>query len=325
MCLRKKSYQSIFSTSSSGVLVPLHGLSILLLSTDRIDPEFGCKSRIIIYLVLPIFFSNTAFFTFVFRTVLIRFAHRGLVLEGRPNLKLFDQLFWVILVPYCSIGIMMAPLVSILRGRFHVFFDYKVCLFKSIEDHDLWRKDIMPLFIPFLVWTWCQYLKLKTNRYLNKICPQQKMSSIGKFRRNFTTFEQTMQFIQVNFFCVIFYRGFLFSLFQTFSLRPETNCLITTQAEYLYIDIFHGTILPMVMEIPSIKSMRRKKHPKFFVRRSKFLEPRRPVMSEEYIIRRSTDRSSDRSTDRSTDRSIIIPDATDRSNIISDSIVSIDI
>ena len=40
-------------------------------------------------------------------------------------------------------------------------------------------------------------------------------------------------------------------------------------------------------------------------------------MSEEYIIRRSTDRS--------TDRSIIIPDATDRSNIISDSIVSIDI
>ena len=34
----------------SGILGPLHGLCLLLLSTARIDQEFGCKSRIVIYL-----------------------------------------------------------------------------------------------------------------------------------------------------------------------------------------------------------------------------------------------------------------------------------
>ena len=34
---------------SSGILGPLHGLCLLLLSTGRIDPEFGCKCRIVLF------------------------------------------------------------------------------------------------------------------------------------------------------------------------------------------------------------------------------------------------------------------------------------
>ena len=49
-----------------------------------------------LFLGLLVLFSNTALFSLIFRAVLIRFAHRGLVLQGQPNLRLFDQLFWVI-------------------------------------------------------------------------------------------------------------------------------------------------------------------------------------------------------------------------------------
>ena len=42
------------------------------------------------------FFYSLLFFSLLFRMVLVVHAHKGLVQNGRPNLKLFKQLFWVI-------------------------------------------------------------------------------------------------------------------------------------------------------------------------------------------------------------------------------------
>ena len=139
----------------------------------------------------------------------------------------------------------------------------------------------MPLVSAFLVWTFSLYTKFKTIQYLRGICPQQKMSSIGKFRRNFTTFEQTMQFIHIYFFYGVV-RGISLCLFQAFSFEPQTNFLLANILDYLYMDVYHGIFLPLIMKIPPTLSTNRQRHPTgFFVRRPTFLEPRRPVQSKE--------------------------------------------
>ena len=139
----------------------------------------------------------------------------------------------------------------------------------------------MPLISPFLVWISCTYWKFRTNQYLSKMCPQQKMSKIGRFRRNFTTFEQTMQFLNINFCYGLLHQGFFFSLIKGFSFEPQTNFHLANLCDYLYMDIYHGIFLPIMMEIPPTLGMNsRRPATDFFVRKPKFLEPRRPVQSE---------------------------------------------
>ena len=260
----------------------------------------------IFFPVLIVLFSNTALFSFLFRTVLVRFSHRGLVLQGRPNLRLFDQLFWVVLVAYCAVGFVMTFGVALIKDKFHTDFGFKVCTLRSISDHDVWRKNVMPLFSPFLVWTTCMYYKFKTNQYLRRICPQQKMFILGNFRRNFITFEQTTQFMHVYFFYGIVHYGIFFSLVQAFSLEPQTNFLLSIISDYLYMNIFLGIVLPMIIEIPpTLNTNRQGDAADFFVRKPQLLEPRRPeeqnstrravCWAEEQTDKRTKRRKGDRS------------------------------
>ena len=118
----------------------------------------------------------------------------------------------------------------------------------------------MPLFSPFLVWTTCKYFKFETKQHLLRICPQQKMSIVGKFRRNFITFGQTTQFMNVYFFHGILQYGIFFRLVQTLSFQPQTNFMLANISDFLYINIFLCIFLPMVMEIPPTLSTNRQRH-----------------------------------------------------------------
>ena len=161
--------------------------------------------------------------------MLIRFAERGLVLNGRPNLQLFNQLFWTIFVSYCVIGICMAPPYSLFSTKsFNYAFGTKVCLARSIADHDVLRRNFVSLFLTAtLGWVIVILLKARTKQYLQGICPDGKMSSIGNFRRNFITFDQTTKYIHITVYFFTFHRGIVFSLFQAFSLHPDANRMIS--------------------------------------------------------------------------------------------------
>ena len=111
-----------------GIVGPAHGLCLLMVSTEDIGRVFWCQNLFVAQNFLVVTFSNTTFFSHTFRSVLIRFPDRGLVLQGRPNLKLFNQLFWLILIPYCCIGLVMAPLSSIMNGSFAQLFVAKICI-----------------------------------------------------------------------------------------------------------------------------------------------------------------------------------------------------
>ena len=173
---------------------------------------------------------------------------------------------------------MMAPILSMIKGSLYAHFDFKVCIFKSIADHDVLKTQIVPLMPASLMWIFCLYLKFKTNRFLHKICPQQKLSIIGKYRRNFATFDQTMQFTQNYFFYGMFHQGLCFWLFQAFAFEPKTNFLLANICDFLYLDLYHCIFLPMRMEIPpTLIHNKRTRATDFFVRKPQSLEPRRPL------------------------------------------------
>ena len=168
----------------------------------------------------------------------------------------------------------MAPPYSLFSTKsFHYAFGTKVCLARSIEDHDVLKRNVVPLFLTAtLGWVIVILLKARTKQYLQGICPDGKMSSIGNFRRNYTTFDQTTKYIQITVYFFTFHRGIVFSLFQTFSSHPDANKLISNVIDFLYINIFHGILLPLKMEVPP--STEKKVKRPFYVRTTPILEPR---------------------------------------------------
>ena len=231
-----------------------------------------------------VLFENSATFNIVFRTVLIRFSHCGLVHQGRPNLTLFKQLFWVILVPYCTVGIFMSPLKSIIGGTFSVNFRSKICLLRSVSDFSprvFVTQNISPLIWPVIAIAFCRYWKFKSKQYFKGMCPNNNMSSVGKYRRNFASFDQTLKWIQVHFFYLLLQQVILFGVLLTFNLRPETKASIAHISYVLYWSLYHGIFLPTKMKIPEF--LKRRLVSSFFVRPPQFLEPRSPYCHKNVV------------------------------------------
>ena len=241
------------------------------------DRVFWCQNLYIAHFFLHVVFLNTALFSHTFRTVLIRFADRGLVLQGKPNLKLFSQLFWLILIPYCCIGMMMAPLFSILSGRFTQVFVAKICTLSPSFDQDpkkIMTQHIVPLMVPLLNLGYGQYLNYKVRQYFR---PNQKMHSFGNYRRNLITFKENRKYIQINFWYVLLTNLVLNILFingERFSLTPENLSWVQNLWNFLYLDIFHGLFLPTKMTIHRKCDWQRNVS-KTFWQRKHIPEPRR--------------------------------------------------
>ena len=181
----------------------------------------------------------------------------------------------------------MFPLKSINKGNFQDAFRSKLCLGRPVLNEnlngDIVRQNIVPMISQFLVSIFCWYWTLKTNQHLRGICPDRKMSSIGKYRRNFTTFEETTRYIKTNYYYLLFHQGLIFSLIQAvFTVTPETNFLLSNTCDFVYIGVYHGIFLPSKMTIPSKKN-RQRLYSDFFVRKPQFLEPRRHMHINDYL------------------------------------------
>ena len=224
-----------------------------MVTTADTDRVFWCQNLYIAHFSLMVTFSNTAVFSHIFRSVLIRFADRGLVLQGRPNLKLFNQLFWLILIPFCCIGLLMAPFYSILKGVFAQQFVAKICILApglKIDSHQdprqMIKQTIVPLIVPSLFLAYCQYLTYQVRQYFRGTCPNQKMHSFGNYRRNFITFEENIDYLQIHFFYtfvtnilnVLFFNG------EKFSLTPQQMSLTLNLWNFFFFDIFYGIFVP---------------------------------------------------------------------------------
>ena len=47
-----------------------------------------------------------------------KFFNQGLVLDGQPNLKLFNQLYWLITLAFVVVGHVVYPLPQLISGTF---------------------------------------------------------------------------------------------------------------------------------------------------------------------------------------------------------------
>ena len=91
-------------------------------------------------------YINTLFFNFFFRVILIRFADRGLVVEGRPELTLFHQLYWTVFGAFFFMGIFSYPISKIVKGTFPESILGSVCMLRGIErDEDNIRSRLAML------------------------------------------------------------------------------------------------------------------------------------------------------------------------------------
>ena len=109
-------------------------------------------------------FNHTFFFSFLFRTVLIRFADRGLVDKGRLNTGLFNKLYWSILLTFCCYAILMAPLISIMKGSYKTTIFAKICLLCPIvhKNDDFMYARVAPMILGvFIPMFFLQVFKLQ--------------------------------------------------------------------------------------------------------------------------------------------------------------------
>ena len=256
-----------------------------MVSTVESDKVFWCQNLYIAHFALNVIFANTALFSLIFRSVLIRFADRGLVVKGETNLKLFKQLFWTILIPYCCIGLVMAPLLGIYTGSFKEAFHFKVCIRSQDLQAELsdgkyqnhLKKEIVVFIFPALSWGWCEFFARGVRQFFKKQRPTGRMHSFGNYRRNFVTFEENLKYIKCYFFfnlaTNLIWQLNMLSSKRIIYFDTEKMFLMQFWANFIYINVFNGFFLPMKMTIA--RNFQRENFPTTFWQTKTLPEPRR--------------------------------------------------
>ena len=181
------------------------------------------------YFTLHVHFSNSALFHLIFRTLLVRFPQRGLVLQGNPNLKLFNQLFGRFWSPNAALASCCSRSTASSRALFQV-----LCLCKPVLKENIVAQNIVTLTTQVLASNICAYWTFNTNQFLRSLCPRKKMSCIGNFRRNFTTLNQTTGYIKFNSYYHLLHQRIVFRVSQVaFKVTSETNVFISMITDFL--------------------------------------------------------------------------------------------
>ena len=156
----------------------------------------------------------------IFRTFMVLYA-QGFIYNGKIHLRLFHQLYWLNVIIYSLIAFGMFPLPLLIKGEFpNESTSGKVCLQIQLEHtEDILKKNGIGIFTFFSATFIMFYFKSKVNRYIKGVCPNQKMSCIGKYKRNFLNYNQDMmhafawQTISVLDICVL-------PLYSNYNLSP---------------------------------------------------------------------------------------------------------
>ena len=114
---------------------------------------------------------------------------------------------------------------------------------------------IISLVYPCLAEIFNQYFSNKVFHYLNGICPNKKMSCIGKYRRNLIFLEETSRYLS-------YWAGYaildgsitMFAMTSKFA-SPNLLFWVHNILAFAFIDVFYGLYVPLHMTLPSERVM----------------------------------------------------------------------
>ena len=207
------------------------------------------------------------------------------VREGRPDLRLFHQLYWIIVCSELLVMYIVFPGAPILQGNFpSETVPGRVCLLlqtasrtsSAFYESESYKLNMFRLFFPSLNIVIIIYLRFRVKRFMSELCPRKQMSCIGVYKRNVIGLQTTINWlISWNILVLLEYGFHTLLAVQGDQLSRETVFWIWNVKSFLFNEGLHF-VLPLLLEVPN-SSLDRKKIGKdtFYARKTGSLEPRR--------------------------------------------------
>ena len=186
-------------TCPPGFLCPVAVLSNTLLLLEEDDSPHRrtlCTVLIMSRLSIAYFYFNVFLFSFQFRLFLVMYADRGLIKNGRLNLGLFGQLFWVVVASFIVLSFALVHGRNLLEGQFLVqnMNRERACLLGNTPEHSSKIQSKGKAIVYALVaisFVRLVQFKIRGKRFISGLCPNGRMSCLGNFRRNVINLDQT--------------------------------------------------------------------------------------------------------------------------------------
>ena len=218
---------------------------------DPTDRLVACEVTHICAAIISTFYCIVLLYGLIFRWVLIRFSDRGLVVQGRPELGLFNQLFWVGFGTGCCVGIGNFIIVPFVTGIFEDSIPGRKCMLYPTETNNIGKNRIMIRVAAHLILlAYAVMLRFKVSRYFSGVCPKGHMSAIGKYKRNMIGFDGN---------CRVIFVWFMFTLYVAVGetlpmiftdISPQVHFWIYNGGGLAFIWFFNGLVLPLSMQTP---------------------------------------------------------------------------
>ena len=209
---------------------------------------------------------------------MILYAH-GFVKDGKINVKLFTQLFWILTVTYIILSVGVFPISPLIRGDFfETSTGVKICLLKPIKEEvngrDILKKNIMSLVVMFNFVSFTLYSNKRVSTLLKCLCPKGKMACIGKYSRNMIDYREARSFSLFT-YCILIVDVVLVVIYDRLDLDPRLAFHIDSVVMVLLIEtVYFGTVLKLTLKtIPEKEDLL--DVTRFYARTQENLIPRR--------------------------------------------------
>jgi hypothetical protein len=262
-----------------GLASPLAFLApywILALDHDSEHRGFLCGLLIQSRITLNLAYTLILFFSFLFRAVLILHADKGLVHHGSLNLRLFHQVYWVVICSFLVSAHGVFSLPKWINSNFRETVPGKICFLRDFSTNENIKTYLISLAFSFIAVFVIKYMTWRVNRCMSGLCPDKKMSCIGNYKRNAISLNVTTKLLHLWYFNTISYSVSCIVVKHFSSMYSDTTLFMIWSIHGV---LFHMLVffLPFSFELPD-DSITDKRITVFYVRKPPpVLEPRRPL------------------------------------------------
>jgi hypothetical protein len=282
----------------AGLTSPLAFLAnywILTLGADSEHRAFLCGVLIQTRTTVQLVYITTLIFSFFFRVFLILHADKGLVQKGSLNLRLFHQLYWVIVCSFLLVGHGVFSLPHLIDGTFQGTLSGQICLLQDISDDEVFKivnlkRDLIRSVFPLIALVGVKYLSWRVKQFVSGLCPGGKMSCIGIYKRNVIKYHYTTQLLYFYIFDAIFYSVLSRTITYLGNTYSNTTIFWIWNTYGVFFDIL-VFFLPFSFVLPD-GNISENRASAFYVRKpSPILDPRRQFLQQD-ITQKQTDAES---------------------------------